>query len=357
MIADHKNLDTQIRLGPNDPIRVLHISDVQTGGFDDKTLKLEANRCADKILEHCNYSPPTCVAFTGDVTEYAAPSQYKSAHDWISYFFARLGLGSLPARNVFYVPGNHDVNLYLAAASLVMLITEKHKLKMKLSTTEVQQADLLKYAYTPFRDFLAKICDRPLLLNDSNDLTNDTDCLIEDTYYQSLTWVEARYRHLGVVFYGLNTAQPLKAFEFPGREVNPKALALIGDNLKRTISDCGGNPPLVVGLGHHCPVSASEDSAVSNPEEFNKFFLGGVKTALFLHGHTHKHELEYSSSGGLRIVRSCAATLTKPASARPNDTLRGFNLLELNREDNIVKTLCWRRLKTDHLERLVPIEY
>ena len=92
MIADHKNLDTQMLLEANNSIRILHLSDVQTGGFDKSRIKLEANRCADRILEHCNDSPPNFVAFTGDVTEYGSSSQYDDACEWITYFFSRLNL-------------------------------------------------------------------------------------------------------------------------------------------------------------------------------------------------------------------------------------------------------------------------
>ncbi len=327
MIADRMNLDIHLKLGACDTIRILHISDVQTGGVDDRTLKLEANRCADHILRHWNDLPPTYVVFTGDVAEHGNPSQYKSAHEWIAYFFARLGLNNLPARNLLYVPGNHDVNLRLAAAARVQIIkaTSTENLSLKLEDS-VQQTELLGYAYVPFRNFLGEISDCPFLTPQG---TND----------HSLAWVESRYRHLGIIFYGVNTAQPANAFGLPDRCVDPNALARIGVELNEVVSTCADSPPLVVGLGHHCPVSASDDSAVMNPEDFDKFFRGKVKTALFLHGHIHKHDLSYGSNDGLRLVRSCATTLTKREGERPGDSLRGFNLLELSREGHTVKAL------------------
>lgn len=326
MIADNEKLDIQLNLGPNDPIRILHISDVQTGGYDERTLKLEAGRCANHILQHWSECSPTFVAFTGDIAEHGNPVQYKSAKEWIAYFFARLRLNSLPARNLLYVPGNHDVNLRLAAAARVQLVDNKKtgNLEMRLGD-DVQQADLLGYAYTPFRNFLSEINDAPLITQDINE--------------HSLAWVESRYRHLGVIFYGVNTAQPASAYGLPDRQVDPNALARISVELEEVVAACGDTPPLVVGLGHHSPVSASADSAVGNPEDFDKFFRGRVKTGLFLHGHIHEHDLSYSSNGGLRIVRSCATTLTKKESARPKDSLRGFNLLELGREDHNVTSL------------------
>lgn len=326
MIADHRKLDIQYKLGPEDPIRILHISDVQTGGFDQSNLKLEANRCADSILEHWSDCSPTFVAFTGDVAEHGTPSQYKSARKWIGYFFDRLGLNSFPARNLLYVPGNHDVNLNLAAGARVELIPDPNTDRIEVTLTDdVKQPDLIGYAYTPFRNFLRDICDCPLISMDIND--------------HNLVWVESRFRHLGVIFYGINTAQPASAFCLPDRRVNADALAQIGVELKNVVNSCGDTPPLVVGLGHHCPVSASGDSAVVNPKVFDKFFRGRVKTALFLHGHVHEHVLSYTSNNGLRLMRSCATTLTKREGSRPSDSLRGFNLLNLERENHVVKSL------------------
>jgi len=155
MIADHLNLDLQYKLAPDEPIKILHISDVQTGGVDDKALKLEANRCADSIIEELNDSSPTFIAFTGDVAEHGTPSQYLKAIEWIRYFLKRLKMNDLPARNLLYVPGNHDVNLNIAAGARVKLIKNKKTKKEKYHLTDdIQHEDIINYAYTPFRDFL-----------------------------------------------------------------------------------------------------------------------------------------------------------------------------------------------------------
>lgn len=328
MLADHLNLDTQLQLGPNDPIRIVHISDVHTGGVGSNTLKLEAKICADKILNYWGNNQPTFVAFTGDVTEYGVPKQYKSARKWIEYFFARLQLGNLPNRSLLYVLGNHDVNLGLAAGARIKLISNPEKgeeaLKLELSS-DLQQPELIGYAYAPFRNFLSEICDCPLITED-----------IDDTNF---AWVESRFRHLGVIFYGLNTAHPATAFGLPEREADPDALAQIGIELKDAVESCSGSQPLVVGLSHHSPFPTEGDNAVKNPGEFAKFFRGNVKTALFLHGHIHEHQLKSEDVDGSTLVISGAATLTKGAESRPSDSLRGLNLLTLERKSHVVTSL------------------
>jgi len=142
------------------------------------------------------------------------------------------------------------------------------------------------------------------------------------------------FRHLGVVFFGLNTAQPANPKGIPDRVVEADSLARIGTELATLMKSDGGLPPMVIGLGHHSPLSAHGDRGVSNPEEFAKFF-GGHKTGLFMHGHVHDPKIGYQNSG-FPLVWSCASTLAKAAGARPEDSLRGFNLIELNREDHAV---------------------
>lgn len=325
MIIDQKNLDSTTRLAPDEDVRIVHISDVHTGGITSSGLRQEAHLCADAILNHWEDKPPTFVAFTGDVTEYGAPSQYESGREWIAYFFKRLGLGELPARNLLYIPGNHDVNLCLAAASRIRLNKDEKTKKIKVSLgDEVRQQELIDYAYVPFRNFLKEICDCPLMNKDIKD--------------HGLAWVEARFRHLGVIFYGINTAQPASAFDLPGREVSEDVLTRIREEIGDILKNCE-DKPLIIGLGHHSPVAATGDGAVTNIDAFEKHFQGGLKTPLFLHGHSHKSLLKDLNINDVRLVISCAPTFTKPERDRPVDTLRGFNLLTLQRTGNVVKSL------------------
>ena len=96
---------------------------------------------------------------------------------------------------------------------------------------------------------------------------------------------------------------------------------------------------MIIGLGHHSPVAATGDGAVTNIDAFEKHFQGGLKTPLFLHGHSHKSLLKDLNINDVRLVISCAPTFTKPERDRPVDTLRGFNLLTLQRTGNVVKSL------------------
>lgn len=324
LLFESARLDPGLRLEEDESIWILHVSDVQTGGFDDKSLRLETRRCAEAVRARTGSSGPTFIAFTGDVAEHGDPAQYISAKRWIEYFVRQLGWSALPTRRILYVPGNHDVNISLAAASRLKFTKPKTRGKAAASagrfslSAEVVQPHLIEYGLAPYARFHEEICVRDEAVATSKGL--------------SAAWVEGAYRHLGVLFYGVNTALPIVPTGLPGRSVDPNALADVSEQLGSLIAPHDGRKPIVVGLGHHCPVPSSDDSAVSNPSDFKTFFGGAVPTALFLHGHIHEHSLEDSSSPS-RLVRSCATTMTKQSWSRPEDSLRGFNLLELRRRN------------------------
>lgn len=342
MLTDSDKLDIATQLEPDEDVRIVHISDVHTGNVKDEALKNQTVACANAILNYWQGKNPSFVAFTGDVTEYGSPTQYASAKTWIKLFFNCLKMGDLPSRNLLYVPGNHDVNLCLAAGSRINLSKDTNdNLKMTLGK-KIMQPELIDYAYVPFRNFLNDICYCPLF----NDALSD----------HVLAWVEARFRHLGVLFYGLNTARPAKADDLPGREVHEDDLADINIELSKITAN-SDNHLFAIGLGHHSPVSADhDDSAVSNISGFKTFFQSGEKKPLFLHGHSHESEIADGSISSVRLVRSGAPTLRKTESSRPSDTLRGFHLLTLHRKNHEVKSIeicefTWQKHKVNEGEK------
>jgi hypothetical protein len=322
LVAIKEKIQLQLNLKPDDPIRILHVSDLQMGGFDDKRIKLEAHQSAEEILAHCD-GAPTFIAFTGDIAERGRPREYDKARQWLEHFRLRLGFPELPTNRLLLVPGNHDVTLGLGCAGRAVLKQGRGKkgiASLTFEPTGDQDSDLLAFAYRPYLDFAAGVTDCPWLERDH--------------YDQGLAWVEARHRHLGVVFYGINTAGPANPCGLPGQTVNADSLAKIKTCLATVIGPAE-QAPVVIGLGHHCPLSGASEGGIANIDDFATFLNGKIRTALFLHGHAHKQRVSYTAEK-FRLVRSSASTLAKGAMARPEDTLRGFNLLELQRKDGVV---------------------
>jgi hypothetical protein len=320
LVCEQKGLKLEY-VSHDQPINIIHMSDLQFGGFDSKQLKQEASLTADKVLNETKRGGLTFLAITGDVAEKASKSEYQAAQEWIDYFTKEIG-GSNRAVHVLVVPGNHDVSIPLASSSRISLGKDgEGELTVKINQ-EVNDKDLLDFAYKPFADFSNEVSDPQYLTELQNELA----------------WVESRFRHLGVIFYGVNTSTPVNPNGLPFREVAADHLAAIDQHLKKLIVD-DIPQPLVIGLCHHSPISAKEDESVTNPEVFEKHFGSRIKTGVFLHGHVHKRAIVYSSESGYRLVRSCASTLNKNAKARPSDSLRGFSVLKLSRNNNDVTDL------------------
>ncbi|UDF35529.1 UNVERIFIED_ORG: metallophosphoesterase [Shinella sp. XGS7] len=323
MLFDSKNFDAALRLEEDSPLWILHVSDVQSGGFEDQNLKLETRRLTEIISEITKGAGPAFIAFTGDVAEHGDPAQYDAGLAWIKYFVEQLKWPSLPSRRVLYVPGNHDVNISLSASARLRYVPKpvgQEKASMELAE-EVRQRSLIAYGLAPYRRFHDSVAVRDSFVDADSDWPT--------------AWVEAGYRHLGVAFYGVNTASPLSPYGLPERKVDPNVLAAVSERLEEVRADVKDVSLVVIGLGHHNPLGASEDEGVKNPAAFATFFRGAVPTALFLHGHVHDHTVATGDTPA-QMVRSCATTLTKGASARPSDSLRGFNLLKLKRSKGAV---------------------
>lgn len=332
MLADRENLDPHLNLDSDEDLRIVHISDLHTKQIgseqdEDAVQRIfnKAQTCASVILNHWENKPPAFIAFTGDVSDYGSPTQYEMTRKWIQYFCRSLDLGELPARNVLYVPGNHDVNLRLAASARISIqIDESGSINPKF-TAQDQQPELIKYASVPFRNYLSKITDCPLL-------DHDIDA-------NQFGWLEARFRHLGAIFYGVNTSEPSSS-ALPDRKVNVGVLRSLGERLREIRnSQNADHPPIVIGLGHHSPVAEADDGAVRNLRDFKEFFQGNGKTHIFLHGHSHEHIITDESIGDERLIRSGAPSFTQPATDRPEDTFRGFNLLTLTRRSHVITSL------------------
>ncbi len=332
MLSDKEKLDPHLNLSPDEDIRIVHISDLHTKQIgseqnEDAVQRIfnKAQTCARAILKHWQNKLPTFLAFTGDVSDYGSPSQYEMAHKWIQYFYKCLDLGKLPAKNILYVPGNHDVNIRLASSARVSISFGKSGAINTKIAANIQQPELIKYAYVPFNNYLSKITDCPFL-------DQDIDA-------NQFVWLELRFRHLGIIFYGINTSVA-NASGLPDRKINVEVLRRLGEKLGEfACRKNEDNLPIVIGLGHHCPVAAADDGAITNLKDFEEYMQGNGKTHIFLHGHCHENIIRDSSIGDERLVISGAPSFSQPAIDRPEDTFRGFNLLTLARQNNQVNSL------------------
>ncbi len=308
------------RLGPDEPIRILHLSDIQFEAKPFKNLEADTGNLAQLIYDHWG-GGPTFIAVTGDITEHALPSEYQAAKKWLQTLAKDLDNAWTDDR-FLVIPGNHDVCWGLGKAARVL--PTKDVLVPEDAPDDQQSIykELKPFAFAPFRTF-------------ARDLTGGATWQAEEH-----SWVLSRYRHLGVVFGGLNTSEELDAKSAPTRRVPDATLAAYFNALRAAARE---NDAVVIGMTHHPIFVVAEDPkeepGIANPNDFIKSLANFPGTYVNLCGHVHASLSTMVDKKTSSILEIVASTATKPSRARHEDTLRGFNLIELTRSNERVTGL------------------
>jgi len=298
--------------------------------------KLHIGHCASAIEKHWDEGP-TFIAITGDIAQRGLPEEYEAALQWLSDLVANFSW-SIPSNRIYMVPGNHDICLPLASSSLLALQTKENS--EQLNSPKDQKVDwiednaegvdkILNFAFRPYLDFSKKLTLLPWL-------SEPTDQERQKANRFSYPWLESRFRHLGVVFFGFNSAQPIVPRVLPNREVPEVTIEDIVTEAKKVVQTMD-SPPLFIGMTHHYPLAGQKDLAIDNPINLNQLYTDIPKVALWLHGHWHLRETTlHSTKDKRRLVVNSSPSLTVKEKYRPPDSARGFSMIELERHDSRV---------------------
>jgi Calcineurin-like phosphoesterase len=307
-IREYRGLSS-ITIGASDTIRLLHFSDLQFGGIEPKDFSSETHAMAESIRSHWRGNAPTFVAMTGDIAEHGLPSQYVSAQGWTERFLAAIAPGWTKDR-LLLIPGNHDICRHLVAASGVVM--------PNVSAIDVTNSDMSKYAFAPFRQFAAS-------------LTGNENWHDPDTSH----WVLGTFRYAGVIFFGYNTSEMLDEHGSTKRTVRDNRLAEMFAEVRRLKSDAPDGC-ISIALIHHPLVPLIPRDALAEPTAFYRnMAISRDMTWVFLTGHVHEGSASPQDQADVRFLEIISPTPTKEEAARPNDTLRGFNLIDLERENGV----------------------
>jgi predicted MPP superfamily phosphohydrolase len=321
-IQDHQGVDYTIHYGENDDIRILLISDVHIRG-DEMNEELQ-KAFTDAVRKRWDGSSPTFIALTGDVTQNGDPDLYGKTIEWLRKVVDKIYDSSiiLPSLRIMYVPGNHDVNIKLAAGARIQLEGRKPKNNLISRKGNIQR-ELLQYAFTPARNFFDSVSNRPLLP------TNE------------IAWVDGCYRHLGVIFYGITTTK-VDVFgdeqEDKLRFIDTDSLRLVGERIEELKKTCN-NSTFIIGLMHHRP------SLLSNKDQYRS----ELKTDLVLCGHDHLFNVLSDEEPPFECHRlvNCAPSFSPNPAVRGRDTLAAVSLIKLNRSGGIVNGIEIAHLRKD----------
>ncbi|MBF0612065.1 MAG: metallophosphoesterase [Magnetococcales bacterium] len=323
-----KKLDPTLRLTPNEKITILHLSDLHFGTTHMPHSKLEWREVKEKITSHWP-NGPTFIALTGDITDLGHPDEFKQAKEWLKRLVQDWPGWDLPSPRLLMVPGNHDALLPLSVADHLEYDRSSGIIQWKPSSPE--SPSMTPYAFTPYLQF-------------ANDMMGASDWA-EDNQH---VWIRQEYRHLGVVFFGINTSQK---FRNKGRVEKGSAsednFFALNDRLRNIVKENPDSDHIVVGLGHHPPFDTSKTDQPACDGYKRLCTLGtptGSSNSQYAHvprillcGHVHARVFKIpEQSSDLSTVTVYATTPTLPNGQRSDDAARGFNMIEISRANGAV---------------------
>jgi hypothetical protein len=112
-------------IGDSDPIRILHLSDLQFGSPVPADFHVETALAGEAIRRRWG-GAPTFIALTGDVAERGLPSEYHAAQRWLTQFATELDQNWVNDRFLL-IPGNHDLCWPLAWSACIDVANKQLK--------------------------------------------------------------------------------------------------------------------------------------------------------------------------------------------------------------------------------------
>lgn len=323
----------QIPASDSEPIHILHLSDPQYGDPDtDGWAGFAEEKIAGFLYNLCPRLH--LLAITGDITYQGHPSEFDEAQLRIGNLLNRI-FGKGGQERLLLVPGNHDVNLRLAAADYVDFDFKSGRPKLRKNGGA--PTGHRRFALEPFSRFAWELSGDPRWLSSGD-----------------LCWVNDSFRHLGLRFIVLNTVSELDCHN-PARATLPKSTLR---KLVPSPRDPDSLFPIV--LAHHGPASIPTkpgDMAIENWPDVGGY-LCSARVRMFIHGHGHERRVERlgwdgqpATIGGrpadgqlgkeefLRVMAPTShlvATSPSGVCRRPDGAARGFNLITLERHNGCV---------------------
>lgn len=310
----------------NDKIIILHLSDIQ---FGDKSTDPSSFLSKYDIVTYLNdvNKIPDIIVVTGDIASHGLWEEYLKAYEWLEDFCMNIWNDNVNwGERVVIVPGNHDVDYLVCLPdeyewnfSDVNFMTQKSVVK-KTST------DLYhKKAMIDFARFMRMV-------------TGDMSYLDE---YDDLFKVNEKFLNWGIRFYELNTAQDISPYAPRQIEIRTNNF----DKLKKNTLKFESKDIFNIVVSHFGPEDIGyrqSDSEKAKKWDIMRAFIESAKVNMYMSGHVHRSEIRRLEDNGpgahfsKNIIVSTASTCSLSADGRPPEEYRGFNVLELQRENGVV---------------------
>lgn len=343
-------------LGPDDDLLVLHISDLQ---FGDEWASGEDNQevAGDRIVNEVFQALPTgndgraisphILAVTGDIAQRGEPREFQIGLVFLQRLRARL---KIRQECCFVVPGNHDVSLPLASSHLVEYAFGKpfgfsKRMSNPKLTEGLETRGLNRFGLAPFQEFCRAFTHR-------SDWTYE---LGTGTEPGTSTWFQSSfYAQFGLSILCINTVSFLGP-EDPSRVEIPERTVISVTERLDACREQEMNTDQVVHLVllHHSPWRDIGDRTLKEDGDFLLTQLSKHGDCVFLFGHIHEalaNVRTYTAHANRQALYVTSSTASLAAQARPEDSLRGFNLLRFQRQADVITGARVQRFEYKGLE-------
>ena len=317
---------TDVIKNDNDKIIILHLSDIQ---FGDKNTDPSSVFSKYDIVTHLSdiNKMPDIIVITGDIASHGLWSEYLEAYEWLEDFCKSIWNDDINwGERVVIVPGNHDVD-YLASLpdeyewnySDEEFMTQKSVIK-KNSTHLYQEKAMIDFAR-----FMRRV-------------TGDISYLDE---YDDLFRVNEKFLNWGIRFYELNMAKDVSPYTPRKIEIRQKDY----DKLKRNTLKFKSKNIYNIVVSHFGPEDVGyRQSDIEKTRKWDamRAFFESAKVNMYMSGHVHRSEIRCLGDNGpgahfsRNVIVSTASSCSLSADGRPPEEYRGFNVLELQRENGVV---------------------
>ncbi|WP_395844814.1 metallophosphoesterase [Archangium violaceum] len=319
-----------------EPIRILHLSDLHVGAKDDPISLLQPlvadlqDRSEGLGVERLDY-----LVISGDITNRAAPQEFEKAREFVSGLIKEFGL---TAERCIIVPGNHDLDwdtdVYTWKKRRQVDVNRLASGSFREAGDGYNVRDDAKYPER-FKNF-SQYFYHPLTQK-AYPLAPEEQCL-------SLLFSDARLQ-----FLAMNSAWEIDEYFRERSSISEKALArglATAEQDVRRARECGeladGAKVLRLAVWHH-PITGNEK--IQDDAFISRLLQKDVR--ICLHGHVHEDRADLvnylHSERKLHVVG--AGSFGAPMRERPESVPRLFNLLEVQRDLQRarVHTRCLRK--------------
>ena len=322
-------------LGKDQPVKILHIGDMQFGGSVSAGAGGDYMTIARQIKDENN---PDLLVISGDIAQYGTKENYKEAFKWIKKLcIAIWEQFETNQDRILIIPGNHDCNLSAFAQKRFSYDLNKKNdgtTESKLSpfVDNKREGEKINYESLVGYDNFCRFAHK---------LTNDIRWL---THENGLNFITDRFLRWGLRFVHLFTHTKISPEDRSGFDMDTNLV----ESIANSIFIEGNKKSLyTILLSHGGPsdFGLNEGTADSHTTWCKvRQFLENIQPNMLLYGHKHSSRaslLEDSLAGPFlkKTVAVRTGSLRLDATGLGLDGSRSFNIITLKRKDYKVEAI------------------